>query len=80
MTERETVKAAGKEYPLKTEAERAASRPRPASKPAPLREVEASAPSRSVSVSGAPRQVLLALTLSLVIFLAAGGRIEKDNE
>jgi hypothetical protein len=74
MPDRKSVTVQGKSYPLKTDSERAASKAAPTA-PAPTREsnVKVSVP----SVDDSPRQVLLALVIALVIFLAAGGRIEK---
>jgi hypothetical protein len=75
MPERSYVEVDGKKIPLKTEAERSgssASRPQPKSSSNGNGSMNVSLPSNS-----APRQVLLALTVGLLVFLAAGGKIEK---
>lgn len=79
--ERKYVEVGGKKYPLKTEAERARSNSGTASQSESSgsnggNPINISLPS-TPQVSDASRQVLLALSIAFVIFIAAGGKVEQ---
>jgi hypothetical protein len=74
MAEREyTQPVQGKRYPLKTDAERAASRSNGGGNERPI---NVSLP-QTPRTSDASRQVLLALSIAFVVFMASGGKVEQ---
>lgn len=74
MPERKYVEVNGKKYPLKTDAERQTSKQDNDEPESSNRSVSVKMPSVS---NGGQRQVLLAMTVAFLVFVAAGGKVEK---